>query len=75
MSDEHTPTLQDIAADRGWWSVDARTHYRELAHWLLGIAAKCRLPFYGFGIRAPRGGKGNADIKVGRGGWSRRERK
>jgi hypothetical protein len=45
MSDEHTPTLQEIAADRHWWSVDARTHYRELAHSLRGIAAKCRLPY------------------------------
>jgi hypothetical protein len=44
MSDEHTPTLQDIAADR-WWSANAGMHYRELAHWLRGIAAKCRLPY------------------------------
>ena len=45
MSDERTPTLQDIAADRDWWSADAGTHYRELVHWLRGIAAKCRLPY------------------------------
>jgi hypothetical protein len=45
MSDEHTPTLQQIAADRDWWSADAGAHYRELAHWLRGIAAKCRLPY------------------------------
>ena len=45
MSDERTPTLQDIAADRNWWSADAGTHYRELVHWLRGIAAKCRLPY------------------------------
>ena len=45
MMDEHTPTLQQIAADRDWWSADAGKHYRELAHWLLGIAAKCRLPY------------------------------
>jgi hypothetical protein len=45
MSDEHTPTLQDIVADRNWWSADAATHYRELAHWLRGVAAKCRLPY------------------------------
>jgi hypothetical protein len=44
MSDEHTPTLQDIAADRNRWSADAGKHYRELAHSLRGIAAKCRLP-------------------------------
>src|SRR6266550_5532272 len=44
MTDEHTPTLQDIAADRDWRSRDAGKHYRELAHWLRGIAAKCRLP-------------------------------
>jgi hypothetical protein len=45
MSDERTPTLQGIAADRDWWSADAGTHYRELVHWLRGIAAKCRLPY------------------------------
>jgi hypothetical protein len=45
MMDEHTPTLQKIAADRDWWSADAGTHYRELAHWLCGIAATCRLPY------------------------------
>ena len=45
MSDEHTPTSQDIAADQDWWRGDAGQHYRELAHWLRGIAAKCRLPF------------------------------
>jgi hypothetical protein len=44
MSDEHTPTLQQIAADRDWWSERAGAHYRELAHWLRGVAAKCRLP-------------------------------
>ena len=45
MSEEHTPTLQDIAADRDRWRGDAGQHYRELAHWLRGIAAKCRLPY------------------------------
>ena len=45
MIDEDTPTLQDIAADRDWWSVNAGEHYRELAHWLRGVAAKCRLPY------------------------------
>jgi hypothetical protein len=45
MTNEHTPTLQQIAADRDWWSADAGRHYRELAHWLRGIAAKCRLPY------------------------------
>jgi hypothetical protein len=45
MMDEHTPTLQDIAADRDSWSADAGTHYRDLAHWLHGIAARCRLPY------------------------------
>jgi hypothetical protein len=44
MSDDYTPTLQEIAAARDWWSADAGEHYRELAHWLRGIAAKCRLP-------------------------------
>lgn len=32
MLDEHTPTLQEIAADRDWWSERAGAHYRELAH-------------------------------------------
>jgi hypothetical protein len=45
MSDEHTPTLQNIAADRDWWSAHAGEQYRELAHWLRGIAAECRLPY------------------------------
>jgi hypothetical protein len=43
MADKHIRTLQNIAADRDWWSVAGR-HYHELAHWLRGIAAKCRLP-------------------------------
>ena len=45
MSDEHAPTLQQIAPDRDWWSQEAREHHRELANWLRGIAAKCRLPY------------------------------
>ena len=45
MSDEHTPTLQNLAADRDRWSADAGRHYHELAHLLRGIAAKCRLPY------------------------------
>jgi len=44
MSDEHTLELQDIAADRDRWSRHTGKHYRELAHWLRGVAAKCRLP-------------------------------
>jgi hypothetical protein len=45
-SDEHTLTLQEIAADRDCWSgAHAREQYPELAHWLRGIAAKCRLPY------------------------------
>ena len=44
MSDEHTPTSQDIAADQDWLQGEVGKHYRELAHWLRGIAAKCRLP-------------------------------
>ena len=43
MTEKHTPTLQDIAADRDWWSADAGKHYRELAHGLRGIAANCRV--------------------------------
>jgi hypothetical protein len=45
MTENHTPTLQGIAADRDWWSADAGKHYRELAHRLCGIADKCRLPY------------------------------
>jgi hypothetical protein len=45
MPDEHTPALQDIAADRDWWSADAGTHCRELAHSPRRIAAGCRLPY------------------------------
>ena len=45
MTDEHTPTLQDMVADRECWSAHAGKHHRELAHWLRGIAAKCRLPY------------------------------
>lgn len=45
MTEKHTPALQDIAADPDWWSTDAGKHYRELAHRLRGIAAKCRLPY------------------------------
>jgi hypothetical protein len=45
MTNEYTPTLQKTAADRDWWSADAGKHYRELAHWLRGVAAKCRLPY------------------------------
>jgi len=45
MSDEYTPTFQQTAVDRDWWSANAGKHYRELAHWLRGIAAKCRLPY------------------------------
>ena len=45
MTDEHTPTLQDIAADRDCRSGHAGKHYHELAHSLRGIAAKCRLPY------------------------------
>ena len=45
MMDQHTTTLRDIAADRDWWSAGAGRHYRELARWLRGMAAKCRLPY------------------------------
>jgi hypothetical protein len=69
MSDEHTPTLQQTAADRDW-SVHAGKHHRELAHWLRGIAAKCRLPYSQrelldlarrYDARAERIGRGVAD--------------
>jgi hypothetical protein len=45
MTGENTPILQEIAADRDWWSQEAGTHYRELAEWLREIALKCRLPY------------------------------
>ena len=44
MLDERTLTLQEIAADRDWWYRNSGAHYREVAHWLRGTAAKCRLP-------------------------------
>jgi len=57
MSDEHTLTLrppeagipgecpvQDLAADEDRWLRKAGTHYREVAHWLRGVAARCHLP-------------------------------
>jgi hypothetical protein len=44
MPDEHTPTLQDIAAEWDWWLHDAGTHYRNLAVGLRETAGKCRLP-------------------------------
>jgi len=43
MTNEYTPTLQDIASDRDWWFPHAGAHYRELAHWLRGVAARCHL--------------------------------
>jgi hypothetical protein len=67
MTDEYTLTLQQIAADRNWWSADAGKHYRELAYWLRGVAAKCRLPYTQkelldlarrYGTRADRIGRG-----------------
>jgi hypothetical protein len=45
MTDKNTPTLQDIAAERDWWSQEAGMHYRELAQWLRETARKCRLPY------------------------------
>jgi hypothetical protein len=44
MTEKHTPTLQDIAADQDRWLQNAGVHYREVAHWLRGVAARCRLP-------------------------------
>jgi hypothetical protein len=44
MTDEHTPTLHEIAADRDGWLRHAGAHYRQVAHWLRGVAARCRLP-------------------------------
>jgi hypothetical protein len=44
MSDEHTLTLQDNAADRNCRSQHDGKHYRQVAHWLRGVAAKCRVP-------------------------------
>jgi hypothetical protein len=42
MPDQHSLVTQGTA-DRDWLQ-DGATHYRELAHWLRGIAAGCRLP-------------------------------
>ena len=42
MSDKYTLTLPTVDRDR--WSANAGAHYRELAHRLRGLAAKCRLP-------------------------------
>ena len=44
MLNEHTSTLQEIAAERDQWFRNAGAHYREVAHWLRGVAARCRLP-------------------------------
>jgi hypothetical protein len=38
-------SLRQADADRDWSSADAGGHYHELARWLRGIAAKCRLPY------------------------------
>jgi hypothetical protein len=40
----HTRALCDTAADRDRWYPKAAAHYRDVAHWLRGVAAKCRLP-------------------------------
>jgi hypothetical protein len=50
MADQHTPTLQGIAADRDLWLRDAGEHYRELARCHRGVAAKCRLQYTRFEI-------------------------
>jgi hypothetical protein len=34
-----------LKAIAGTDAISARTQYRELSHWLRGIAAKCRLPY------------------------------
>ena len=44
MSDEHTLTLKNISADRDCRAQRDQKHYRQVAHWLRGVAAKCRLP-------------------------------
>jgi hypothetical protein len=44
MTDEDKPTLQHMAGDCDWWLRDAGAHYRDIAHWLRGMAARCRLP-------------------------------
>jgi hypothetical protein len=35
--------VQDITADRDCWFRNAGEHYREVAHWLRGVAARCRV--------------------------------
>ena len=44
MSDEHAPALQDLTANCDYRSQDDQKHYRQVAHWLRGVAAKCHLP-------------------------------
>jgi hypothetical protein len=44
MSDEYTSTLQVIPSDRCSWPWDGGAHYRELAAWFRGVAARCCLP-------------------------------
>jgi hypothetical protein len=36
--------LQNTAAASDAWYPDAAGHYREVAQWLRGVAARCRLP-------------------------------
>jgi hypothetical protein len=43
MSDEHTLTLKDTAANQDRWLRESGAHYRELARWVRGVAVKCRL--------------------------------
>jgi hypothetical protein len=44
MSNEYTPILQAAATDRDRWYPNAAAHYRDVAHWLRGVAARCSLP-------------------------------
>jgi hypothetical protein len=44
MLDEYTLRLQAIVTDQDRWLRQAGAHYRDAAHWLRGLAAKCRVP-------------------------------
>jgi hypothetical protein len=44
MTDDHTPTLQDIAPIRTGGCGTAERITENWSGWLRGIAAKCRLP-------------------------------
>ena len=44
MPNEHAPALQDLTVNRNCRSQHDQKQYRQVAHWLRGVAVKCRLP-------------------------------